>query len=66
MSKDAYWCERIDRLGPMEGFRIAEELRREVLRACPGWPDEDLRQADLLSHVRVTDLLRRAGSVRRR
>jgi hypothetical protein len=30
-AKDAYWGERIARLGPGEGFRIADELRRQAL-----------------------------------
>jgi hypothetical protein len=38
-NKDAYWAERIERLGPAESFRIAEELRREVLLLHPTWPD---------------------------
>ena len=64
-NKDAYWGERIARLGCREGFRIAEELRRQTLMLNPGWPDAAVRQADLLSHVRVAALFRRAGSTRR-
>jgi hypothetical protein len=29
-SKDAYWSERVNRLGPLEGFRIADQLRRQA------------------------------------
>jgi hypothetical protein len=65
-SKDAYWGERIARLGPIEGLRIAEELRRQVLAHNPSWPGAADRQQDLLSHVRVAELLRRAGAARRR
>jgi hypothetical protein len=64
-NKDAYWGERIARLGPLEGFRVAEELRRQVLLRDPAWPDAALRQADLVSHARLADLFRRAGSARR-
>ena len=34
-AKDEYWAERIARLGPLEGFRIADELRRQVLLLNP-------------------------------
>jgi hypothetical protein len=64
-TKDAYWGERIARLGPLEGFRVAEELRRQALLLNAGWPDAALRQADLASHVRLAALFRRAGSTRR-
>lgn len=64
-SKDAHWAERIARLGPVEGFRIAEELRLQVLRGQPGWPGEEDRRQDLLAHVRLAELLQRAGRSRR-
>jgi hypothetical protein len=64
-SKDAYWAERIQQLGPIEAFRIADELRRQMLQHDPSWPDADLRQRDLDSHIRVASLLRRADSSRR-
>jgi hypothetical protein len=64
-SKDAYWANRIARLGPLEALRIADELRRYVLLHNPGWPDVALRSADLESHARLSRLLRRADSARR-
>jgi len=65
-AKDAYWGERIARLGPLEAFRIAEELRRQALLQNPGWPHPDDRRLDLESHVRVAELLHRAAQARRR
>ena len=65
-SKDMYWGERIARLGPIEGLRIAEELRRQVLTQDPAWPSAPDRHQDLLSHVRLAELFRRAGTARRR
>ena len=65
-SKDAYWGDRIARLGPAEAFRIAEELRQQALLSDPVWPDAACRRDDLASHVRLAGLLRRAGSTRRR
>ncbi len=64
-AKDAYWGERIARLGPREGLRIAEELRRQALLQDPSWPLPEDRQEDLLAHVRLAELLQRAGSARR-
>ena len=64
-AKDAYWAERIARLGPLEGLRIAEELRRQALLQDPGWPHHADRREDVLFHVRMTELLQRARSARR-
>jgi len=63
--KDAYWAERIARFGPLEAFRVADELRRQALLHDPGWPDAAHRRADLLSHVRLADCLRGVGATRR-
>jgi hypothetical protein len=65
-AKDRYWGERIGRLGPLEGLRIAEELRRQALLRNPGWPDHERRSEDLNAHVRLTQLFRRASAARRR
>ena len=64
-SKDHYWGERIARLGPLEGLRIADDLRRQVLMQDPSWPGTELRRTDLLSHLRLAELFRRADSARR-
>lgn len=52
-AKDAYWAERIERLGPAEGFRIAEELRLQAKLLNPIWPSEDDRHKDFLAHLRL-------------
>lgn len=65
-SKDLYWGERIARLGPVEGLRIADELRRQVIAQDAAWPRAADRQQDFLSHVRLAELFRRAGTARRR
>lgn len=64
-NKDAYWAARIDRLGPIEGLRIADELRRQMLLQDPEWPDAQLREEDRLAHARLTGLLQRASPTRR-
>lgn len=64
-AKDDYWADRIARLGPQEGLRIADELRRQVVLQDPDWPRPDDRQEDLRAHVRLAQRLRHAGSTRR-
>lgn len=63
--KDVYWAERIERLGPLEGLRIADELRRQAILQNPGWPDAWSRREDLDSHLRLADLFARADAARR-
>ncbi len=63
--KDAYWAERIERLGPLEGLRIADELRRQAILQNPAWPDARSRREDLDSHLRLADLFARADAARR-
>ena len=58
--KDAYWAERVARLGPVEGLRIADELRRQAILENPAWPTDDDRREDIQNHVRVAERLRLA------
>jgi hypothetical protein len=64
-AKDAYWAERIRRLGPAEGFRVAEELRLQARLLNPAWPSGDERREDFLAHARLRALLDRARLPRR-
>jgi hypothetical protein len=64
-SKDAYWADRIARLGPLEAFRVGEALRQQARLQAPSWPDAASRRADLCAHVRLAELFRRADPVRR-
>jgi len=64
-AKDAYWAERIARLGPVEALRIADELRRQMQRQHPSWPTQDERADDIAHHVRMAALFRRADAARR-
>ena len=63
-AKDRYWADRIARLGAAEGLRIAEELRQQALLQDPAWPRPEEREADLLAHIRVAELMRRARPTR--
>jgi hypothetical protein len=65
-NKELYWGERIGRLGALEGFRVAEDLRRQMLERDPGWPGAEARQADLNFHAALAERFRRAGATRRR
>ena len=58
-SKALYWRDWKREHGPAAGIRIADELRRQVLFARPGWPSPRERRADLDAHLRVIDALRR-------
>lgn len=60
-AKDAYWADRIGRLGPVEGLRIADELRRQAIRQRPGWPDVENRRRDLADHMKLAERLRRVS-----
>lgn len=64
-AKDAYWSDRIARLGPLEGLAIAEHLRLQMLARDPAWPHPQDRREDLLAHVRLAELLRCASSAGR-
>ncbi len=64
-AKDAYWGERISRLGPVEGLRIGDELRRQALLQNPAWPSAADRRQDVQSHARLSKLFQRADSARR-
>ena len=59
-SKDDYWAQRIDRLGATEGFRIADELRRQALAQGAAWPSPEDRRRDLLAHAHLAELMKRA------
>ena len=63
--KDAHWAERIAHLGPQEGLRIADRLRRQAILENPDWPDAQSRREDLGSHNRLADLFARADAARR-
>ena len=62
--KDEYWADRIARLGPLEGLRIAGELRRQMRLQDPSWPNVESRETDLASHVRLVEVFRRVDAAR--
>lgn len=46
-----------------EKVALAIELYEAARATRPGWPDEATRRADLAHHLRMCELLRRAGDV---
>ncbi len=60
--KASYWAERKRSLGPSEGLRVSDELRRQVLAMKPGWPDAAERAADFRAHVRLSQRMRDADA----
>lgn len=66
LAKEREWAERIRQYGPAEGFRIADELRKQKLAEDPDWPSKAEREADLAHHVRMAELFRRIGRLDRR
>lgn len=63
-NKDAYWQDRVARLGPLEAWRIAGELCKQARGQHPGWPDAADRASDLASHALVAQQFRRACPTR--
>lgn len=64
--KDRYWRDRIDGLGPAEAFRIAEQLRLQMVARDPSWPGGEARRDDLRFHVRLAEIFQHADAARRR
>lgn len=64
-AKEAYWADRKRALGPAEGLRVADDLRRQAIAARPEYPTAEDRAADLESHMRVLEMLRHASERRR-
>lgn len=60
--KSRHWAERKGLLGPAEGLRAAAALRRHILALRPDWPSEQERRADLATHIRVGEMLRRVAA----
>ena len=59
--KHEFWTNRRRRMHPVEALRIADDLRAQARAVHPDWPTPADRAADLASHVRLTEILRRAA-----
>ena len=57
----AFWQTWRRRHGVAGAVRLADDLRRQALLACPDWPSPEERQADLAMHIRLSASLRRVA-----
>ncbi len=57
--KHRYWADRKGRLSAEEALGIAENLRLLARALRPDWPDDRQREADLRTHLQVSECLRR-------
>lgn len=63
--KERYWASYKVENGPASGIRIASALRAQVRRARPDWPSAEERREDLDTHLRLIEVIRRAGRASR-
>jgi hypothetical protein len=57
--KERSWVEQKKQMTAAQALRLADDMRCAVLARRPDWPSEDERDADLATHVRVSELLHR-------
>jgi len=62
--KERWWAERGRQLSAEEKLRIGDMLRRHAQRLRPDWPSPEERRADLETHIRVSEALRRVPPTR--
>ena len=60
--KDQRWREQ-KRLGAQEAWRVVDSLRAQVQLFNPTWPTPEDREADLQTHIRVSEALSRTAPV---
>lgn len=60
--KAGYWGDRRRERGAAEGLRAADELRKHMRNLRSDWPSPEERDADLATHVRVGEMLRRVAA----
>lgn len=64
-AKRAHWLAQ-RALGPAHAARVVDDLRNQVRAVRPDWPSDEERAADLASHIRVAEILRRGSPPRQR
>ena len=57
--KDRFWVEQKRHMTPGQALQLADDLRSSVTSRRGDWPSDDERRADLETHVRVSESLRR-------
>ncbi len=61
-----FWAQRKAEMSVGEIFGLLDDLRVQAQRLHPDWPSEAERQADLATHIRVSEALRSVRLDRRR
>ena len=65
-TKRELWAARRRRMRAVEALRIGDALRAQVRAVRPDWPTSADRKADIASHMRLTEILRRAAPAAKR
>ena len=65
-SKSDYWLEQKASATPSALFALASDLLQYARSARPDWPNAAEREADLISHIRLAEMLQRASQIRAR
>jgi hypothetical protein len=63
--KERFWVEQKRQMTASQALRLADDMRCAVLAPRPDWQSEEERDADLATHIRVSELLHRAHSFSR-
>jgi hypothetical protein len=57
--KQRFWVEQKRRMTASEVLQLSDDLRASVTSRRSDWPSDDERRADLETHARVSESLRR-------
>ncbi len=60
--KHRYWADRKRGISAEGALEIADGLRRQARVLRPDWPDDRQREADLRTHIHVSECLRRVSA----
>jgi hypothetical protein len=60
-AKEDQWLEQSREMTPSAAIQLAAGLFQYVKAVKPDWPNPEEREADLASHFRVLELLRRVA-----
>ena len=56
------WAQLKSEMTVADALRMGDDIRAHVSAVHPEWPTKEQRSEDLATHVRVSEMLRRAGS----
>ena len=64
--KQRRWAQQKSEMTAADALRVGDELRYHLQTIRDDWPAEADRRNDLASHLRVSEMLRRVKSSKRR